>query len=90
MAAPFIRRGLPAPSLMIRSMAKRWGSYTPSGRIVLNVDLVKASPSLIDYVICHELAHGFHPDHGKEWRELLSAVMPDWESRKAALEALLR
>jgi predicted metal-dependent hydrolase len=90
MAPPFVRRGLQVPPLIIRPMKKRWGSYTPSGRIALNVDLVRASPLLIDYVICHELAHAFHADHGKEWQNLLSTVMPDWESRKARLEALLR
>ena len=78
------------PPLVIRPMAKRWGSYTPTGRIALNVDLVRASPSLIDYVICHELTHGFHAGHGKEWKDLLSTVMPDWKSRKQRLEALLR
>lgn len=87
---PFIRKGLRRPSLVIRPMAKRWGSYTPSGRIVLNIDLVRASPGLIDYVICHELAHAFYPDHGDGWRTLLETVMPDWEDRKEALEATLR
>lgn len=87
---PFVRRGLRRPSLVIRPMAKRWGSYTPSGRVVLNIDLVRASPRLIDYVICHELAHAFYPDHGDEWRELLKTVMPDWEERKEVLEAALR
>ncbi|QPA25815.1 M48 family metallopeptidase [Brucella anthropi] len=87
---PFVRRGLRRPSLVIRPMAKRWGSYTPSGRVVLNIDLVRASPRLIDYVICHELAHAFYPDHGDGWRELLKTVMPDWEERKQALEAALR
>jgi len=89
-AQPFIRRGLRMPSLVVRRMSKRWGSYTPKGRIVLNVDLVRASPMLIDYVICHELTHAFHPDHGKEWRGLLNKVMPDWENRKARLEVFLR
>lgn len=89
MAMPFIRQGLPRPPLVIRQMSKRWGSYTPKGRIVLNVDLVRASPMLIDYVICHELAHAFFPDHGKEWRSLLDSIMPDWESRKSRLECLL-
>ncbi|KTQ85254.1 hypothetical protein NS226_20420 [Aureimonas ureilytica] len=87
---PFIRKGLRRPSLVIRPMAKRWGSYTPSGRVVLNIDLVRASPRLIDYVICHELAHAFYPDHGDGWRTLLETVMPDWEERKVALEAALR
>ena len=90
MAPPFLRKGMTFPSLMILAMSKRWGSYTTNGRIVLNVDLVRASPSLIDYVICHELTHGFYGDHGKEWKSLLSTVMPDWEIRKARLETLLR
>ena len=88
--APFVRRGLQRPFLVVRRMTKRWGSFTSRGRIVLNVDLVRASPMLIDYVICHELAHAFHPDHGKDWRNLLNTVMPDWEDRKARLEAFLR
>lgn len=87
---PFVRRGLRRPSLAIRPMAKRWGSYTPSGRVLLNIDLVRASPGLIDYVICHELAHAFFPDHGDGWRDLLKTMMPDWEERKEMLEAALR
>jgi predicted metal-dependent hydrolase len=90
MAPPFVRKGLLRPPLIIRRMSKRWGSYTPKGRIVLNVDLVRASPMLIDYVICHELAHAFYPDHGKEWHHLFDMIMPDWESRKTYLEAFLR
>ncbi|MCZ8272661.1 MAG: SprT family zinc-dependent metalloprotease [Microcystis sp. LE19-4.1E] len=89
-SAPFLRKGLKRPSLVIRRMTKRWGSYTPKGRIVLNVDLVRASPAQIDYVICHELMHAFHPDHGKEWRDMLSNFMPDWEFRKLMLERQLR
>jgi predicted metal-dependent hydrolase len=90
MAPPFVRKGIAKPSLIVRTMSMRWGSFTASGRILLNVDLVRASPALIDYVICHELAHGFFADHGKGWRDLLSTVMPDWEARKERLEACLR
>jgi predicted metal-dependent hydrolase len=87
---PFQRRGLKRPRLVIRRMTKRWGSYTARGNITLNLDLVRACPDLIDYVIAHELAHSFHGDHGEEWRNLLSSVMPDWEERKTALEMTLR
>jgi predicted metal-dependent hydrolase len=87
---PFIRKGMCRPALVIRRMSKQWGSYTPQGRIVLNVDLVRAKPMLIDYVICHELAHAFFPNHGKEWRSMLDLVMPDWRIRKAHLEEFLR
>ncbi len=88
--APFARRGLRRPQLIVLPMTKRWGSYTPTGRIVLNVDLIRADPDLIDYVICHELVHAFHSNHGPEWRRLFDSIMPDWETRKAKLESLLR
>lgn len=87
---PFVRRGLKRPKLVIRTMAKRWGSYTSRGRVLLNIDLVRASPRLIDYVICHELAHAFFRDHGDGWHDLLKTIMPDWEERKEVLEAALR
>lgn len=87
---PYERKGLQRPHLIIRRMTKRWGSYTPSGNITLNVDLVRAGPNLIDYVIAHELAHAFYGDHGEEWRNLLSSVMPDWQERKLQLETTLR
>jgi predicted metal-dependent hydrolase len=90
MLPPFERRGLKRPRLVIRRMTKRWGSYTRGGNITLNVDLMRAGPNLIDYVICHELAHAFHADHSREWQTLLSSVMPDWRARKQYLETLLR
>lgn len=89
-APAFLRKGLKRPILIVRKLSKRWGSYTPKGRIILNVDLVRAAPTLIDYVICHELAHAFYPDHGTEWKRLFDAIMPDWEARKSRLEAELR
>ncbi len=90
MLPPFERRGLKRPHLIIRRMTKRWGSFTPAGNITLNVDLVRASFDLIDYVICHELAHAFYSDHSDKWQSLLSSVLPDWEERKRRLETTLR
>jgi hypothetical protein len=77
------------PTLAIRAMQRRWGSYSGKGRITLNIDLVRAPLPCIDYVIVHELAHGRHPNHGRAFFDLLSQMMPDWERRKHALERLL-
>jgi hypothetical protein len=55
----------------------------------LNIDLIRASPAQIDYVICHELVHGFHPDQGPDWRTLFDALMPDWPQRRSLLETSL-
>jgi len=83
---PFERLGIERPRLLIRLMTHRWGSFTAKRALILNLELIRASPSLIDYVIAHELSHAFHPDHGAGWQDLLSRVMPDWHSRKDELE----
>ncbi|GGK50527.1 M48 family metallopeptidase [Salinarimonas ramus] len=83
---PFARLGVERPRLVIREMTHRWGSFTAKGALVLNLELVRASPSLIDYVIAHELAHALHPDHGWGWEELLTRAIPDWRARKDELE----
>lgn len=80
------RYGVQASRVIVRPLSNRWGSMTPAASLVLNTDLVRASPQLIDYVIAHEMAHVLHPDHGKAWRALLGRVMPDWETRKSRLE----
>ena len=89
-AAPFIRGGLKRPKLVIRKMSKRWGSFTAKGRLVLNVDLIRAGLDQIDYVICHELAHYYFPNHGNDWQKTIRKFMPDWEIRKKNLEYKLR
>jgi predicted metal-dependent hydrolase len=88
-SAAWQRHRLSPPRLMVRALTNRWGSLTSAGNLILNSDLVRASPRLIDYVIAHELAHVAHPDHGADWQRLLTRVMPDWRSRKAELEQQL-
>lgn len=87
--APFRRRGYEQPPLRIRRLAKRWGSLTANGTLILNLDLIRASSSAIDYVITHELCHLVYPDHGRDFFELLTRTLPDWETRKHRLEQQL-
>jgi len=85
----FMGLGVRRPRLIIRQMTRRWGSFTTAGNLVLNAELVQASPQLIDYVIVHELAHAVHHNHGPGWQELMTDVMSDWRDRKAELERQL-
>jgi len=73
-------------SLHTKAMPTRWGSCSPSGRITLNTELVKAPKACIEYVIIHELCHLIHPNHNKKFFRLLSTLMPDWEKWKERLE----
>lgn len=76
-------------SVEARSFSKRWGTCHPDGRIVLNVDLVRASRSCIEYVLLHELCHLLVPDHSKAFFRILEGHLPDWRARKLRLERIL-
>lgn len=84
--AQMARYGIEPPQLAIRRMERRWGSCTPSGRILLNPRLILAPMACIDYVVVHELCHLKHPYHSRAFYDLLGRVMPDWEQRKTRLE----
>jgi predicted metal-dependent hydrolase len=77
------------PALLLAPMKQRWGSYSANGRITLNVDLIRAPVSCIDYVVLHELVHARHPKHGRAFFSLLERMMPDWRTRKENLERVL-
>jgi predicted metal-dependent hydrolase len=77
------------PSLRLRSMTTRWGSFTPSGTILLNPDLIRAPRPCIDYVVLHELCHSRYPNHSQAFYNLLTSVLPDWRERKDRLERTL-
>jgi predicted metal-dependent hydrolase len=83
----FARPGEFMPSgLTIKFMSQRWGSMSPSGRLLLNRRLIQAPVDAIDYVISQELCHLAEPHHGPAFYGLLGRVMPDWEKRKLRLE----
>ena len=75
--------------LVVMQLRLRWGSMTPSHKLILNRVLIQASVDAIDYVITHELCHMRHEHHGAAFFDLLNRVMPDWEKRKFKLERQL-
>jgi len=91
-AEPIIQRfkkyGVEPSSIYIQSMTNRWGSCTPKGKIILNIELIKKLKPCIEYVITHELCHLKHRDHTKAFFELLKTEMPDWERWKKKLETI--
>ncbi len=79
--------GVPMPAgWQVRRMQTRWGSCGRSGRLLLNLELVKAPLSCIEYVIAHEMCHLRELNHTKEFYRLLRLVVPDWQERKARLD----
>ena len=82
-------KDLGQPPLVVRTMQSRWGSLSRAGTMTLNVNLVRAPRSCIEYVVIHELCHTRHRDHDARFFKLLGQVMPDWEQRKQRLEVAL-
>ncbi len=77
------------PEYELKRMKNRWGSCTPSGKIIINPEIIKAPSKCIEYVIIHELCHLVHPNHSKAFFQLLEEKMPDWEKWKMKLELML-
>ncbi|MGB0952397.1 MAG: M48 family metallopeptidase [Planctomycetota bacterium] len=86
MAIPHQRK----PSLVVKKMTRRWGSYSSkTHRIVLNENLIQAATRHIDYVIHHEICHIQHPLHNANFYKELESHSPQWKSLKQELEMLL-
>ena len=76
------------PTLVFRTMTSRWGVCRPTvGRVTLNRKLIFLPVHLVDYVICHELAHFHHADHSAAFWGYLESVMPDCKKRRKDLNA---
>lgn len=90
-AAPWVTlfgevHGVCPSKVIIRRLAVRWGSCTPSGRLTLNRDLIHHPRQGIEYVVVHELCHLVEPNHTPAFWALLTRMLPDWEARKERLE----
>lgn len=83
----FTPYGVQYPQLKLRNMTSRWGSCLPNkGVITLNKRLIEAPKNCIEYVVYHEFCHFIHPNHSKQFYNLLQVMLPDWRESKQLLE----
>lgn len=64
----------------------QWGSCSPKGVIMLNAALLFVPPSLLKYVIVHELAHRIVPNHSAAYWRTVERVMPGYEKQYKELQ----
>lgn len=69
----------------IADLSNKWGSASPNGRVQIHWATMQLRPSLVEYVLAHELAHLREPHHGPAFWQVLSRAMPDFDQRKSAL-----
>ncbi|MBC7457985.1 MAG: M48 family metallopeptidase [Bdellovibrionaceae bacterium] len=65
--------------IKIQTANTRWGSCNSHGTVNLNWKLMLFSPSLIDYVIIHELCHLKHLDHSENFWSLVKNFYPHYK-----------
>lgn len=79
--------GIAMPHVFVSPAIARWGSCNSRREIRLAWRLMKAPPALVDYVICHELAHVRHMNHSQAFWAEVGRQCPDYRRLRAELFA---
>jgi hypothetical protein len=79
--------GIAPPKFLLSSAMARWGSCNSRREVRLAWRLVKAPPELIDYVICHELAHLRQMNHSAAFWAEVGRQCPEYRRLRDALFA---
>lgn len=82
-----LRAAITPPRFLLSSAMSRWGSCNSRREVRLAWRLVKAPEPLIDYVVCHELAHLRHMNHSAAFWAEVARQCPDYEAHRAELFA---
>lgn len=69
-------------SIKVKEQKKRWASCTSKDELLFNWRCVMAPSNIIDYIIVHEMCHMYYKDHSKEFWNMVSSILSDYESRR--------
>ena len=70
--------GVITPQLFLSNAKSRWGSCNSKQEIRLNWRLIQAPPHIINYVICHELAHLKEMNHSRKFWAIVEKIYPEY------------
>jgi predicted metal-dependent hydrolase len=74
----------------IQKMKTRWGSCNhESGRVLINLELIKKPHHCIEYVVVHEWLHLIEPKHDDKFVALLDKHLPKWRQAKEELNRFI-
>lgn len=81
--------GVAPPPLRLSAARTRWGSCSRHG-ISLNWRLIFMPLPVVDYVVCHELAHLREMNHSPRFWSVVEQLCPDWRRLRLELRTLGR
>lgn len=76
------RMGVEPTSVKIMELKNRWASCTAEGNLNFHWKCMMAPPSVLDYIVVHELAHLIHSNHTHAFWNEVDKVMPEYTDRK--------
>jgi len=78
---------IPIPNLKIRKMTSRWGVCNiKNHNVTLNYQLSKYDICCLDYVIVHELSHFIHPNHSRDFWNMVGKYYPRYKECRKMLK----
>jgi len=80
--------GVATPPLTLSNAKSRWGSCNSRGEVRLNWRLLQAPPHIINYVICHELAHLKQMNHSAKFWAVVESLFPNYKIAEKELKTL--
>ena len=80
--------GLTPTRILVRDQRRRWGSCSADGTLRFNWRLIMAPPTLIDYVVVHELSHLCVRNHSAAFWAKVATVLPDYKVRRSDLKEM--
>jgi predicted metal-dependent hydrolase len=78
--------GVRVREVKLQFATTQWGSCSTRGVIMLNTALLFTEPSVLKYVIIHELAHRLHANHSPRYWNEVARVLPNYERPYKALQ----
>lgn len=79
------RMGVEPEGVEVSDLGFRWGTCTKCGVVNFHWAMMMLPPTVVDYVIVHELAHLIEPNHTPEFWLRVGRALPEYEQRKAWL-----
>ena len=85
------RLGEPTVTVKVRDLGYRWGSARPTKNpqhINIHWATLQLPPTLIDYILVHELAHLHETNHTPQFWTILERLIPSYQTQKTTLAAI--
>ncbi|GAB4181380.1 MAG: SprT family zinc-dependent metalloprotease [Wenzhouxiangellaceae bacterium] len=77
--------GVDPTKVEVKELGNRWATCSTAGKLSFHWKCMMAPPTIIDYMVVHELCHFHHRDHTNAFWNEVDKIISDYRERKAWL-----